>query len=236
MPDAFFQSNKNRKRKRSAAGEDGPSTSKRPARAGASGKSQGRGGKKGGVAPPKRSARDEELSDETRGEDGGTDIDDMDLRAPDVDPNAYESAEEDEDETPAEKRLRLAKLYLEGVKEGLGLGVYLHCIPHDRPIEFFAAEGEFDAAEIDRELISARLKQDVLEPAGKVHLFVADTVRAVHSSCSIAPTHFAHSTTCQTLQPSARGDIASPQPLPLRPRTHVGSIPPARMAASSSGT
>ena len=39
------------------------------------------------------------------------------------------------------------------------------------------ADGEFDAAEIDRELISARLKQDVLEHAGKIHLFVADTVR-----------------------------------------------------------
>ena len=31
--------------------------------------------------------------------------------------------EEDEDETPAQKRLRLAKLYLEGVKQGLSLGV-----------------------------------------------------------------------------------------------------------------
>ncbi|KAI0038624.1 WD40 repeat-like protein [Auriscalpium vulgare] len=78
----------------------------------------------------------------------------MDLRAEDVDPN--ESGEEDEDETPAEKRLRLAKLYLESVKEGL-------------------AEGEFDAAEIDKELISARLKQDVLEHAGKLHLFIADS-------------------------------------------------------------
>ena len=42
-----------------------------------------------------------------------------------------------------------------------------------------AADGEFDAAEIDRELISARLKQDVMEHSGKVHLFVADTVRLV---------------------------------------------------------
>ena len=38
------------------------------------------------------------------------------------------------------------------------------------------ADGEFDAAEIDRELISARLKQDVMEHSGKVHLFVADSV------------------------------------------------------------
>ncbi|KAH9968078.1 WD40 repeat-like protein [Russula dissimulans] len=78
----------------------------------------------------------------------------MDLKADEVDPN--ESGDEDADETPAEKRLRLAKLYLESVREGL-------------------ADGEVDAAEIDKELISARLKQDVLEHAGKLHLFVADS-------------------------------------------------------------
>jgi hypothetical protein len=39
------------------------------------------------------------------------------------------------------------------------------------------ADGEYDAAEIDKELISSRLKQDVLEHSGKVHLFIADLVR-----------------------------------------------------------
>ena len=76
----------------------------------------------------RRRAADEELSDETS--DDGQDIEDMDLRAPDVDPDAYESAEEDEDETPAEKRLRLAKLYLDNVKQGLTLGAwYILCRP-----------------------------------------------------------------------------------------------------------
>jgi hypothetical protein len=40
-------------------------------------------------------------------------------------------------------------------------------------------DGEFDAAEIDRELISARLKKDALVNSGKVHLFVADSVRDI---------------------------------------------------------
>ncbi|EIN14441.1 WD40 repeat-like protein [Punctularia strigosozonata HHB-11173 SS5] len=79
----------------------------------------------------------------------------MDLRASDTDPGA--SGAEDEDETPAQKRLRLAKLYLESVKDDL-------------------AEGDFDAADIDKEIISARLKQDVMEHAGKVHLFIADSL------------------------------------------------------------
>uniref|UniRef100_D8Q8P0 Uncharacterized protein n=1 Tax=Schizophyllum commune (strain H4-8 / FGSC 9210) TaxID=578458 RepID=D8Q8P0_SCHCM len=103
MPDAFFVSNKTRKRKRSGSVPD------------ASGKS-------------KKQSDGEERS-----------------------------ASEDESETPAEKKLRLAKLYLESVKEGL-------------------AEGEFDAADVDMELISAHLKQNVLEYSGKIHLFVADSV------------------------------------------------------------
>ncbi|KAM5539750.1 hypothetical protein V8D89_006563 [Ganoderma adspersum] len=156
MPDSFFAASKSRKRKRSTTRDAGPSSSKKTARG-----VKGKGRKldaKTSTASKKRTAADEELSDETRDDDDHEGIDDMDLRAPDVDPNAYESGEEDEDETPAQKRLRLAKLYLDGVKQGLSL-----------------AEGEFDAAEIDRELISARLKQDVLEHSGKVHLYVADS-------------------------------------------------------------
>ncbi|TBU38033.1 WD40-repeat-containing domain protein [Dichomitus squalens] len=161
MPDSFFATSKNRKRKRSGTKDAGPSSSKKPAR-GVKGK--GRKHDINGTASKKRAAADEELSDETQDDGDREAIDDMDLRAPDVDPNAYESGEEDEDETPAQKRLRLAKLYLDSVKHGLSL-----------------ADGEFDAAEIDRELISARLKQDVMEHSGKVHLFVADSFDLTHS-------------------------------------------------------
>ena len=38
------------------------------------------------------------------------------------------------------------------------------------------ADGEFDAAEIDKELISARLKKDILEQSKQIHLFIADSV------------------------------------------------------------
>jgi ribosomal RNA-processing protein 9 len=48
-----------------------------------------------------------------------------------------------------------------------------------RLVNSFVADGEFDAAEIDKELISARLKQDVMEHSGKMHIFIADTVRFV---------------------------------------------------------
>ena len=51
--------------------------------------------------------------------DGEGDINDMDLRA-DVDLDDHINEEEDEDDTPAEKRSRLAKLHLENVKTELG--------------------------------------------------------------------------------------------------------------------
>ncbi|KAJ7743941.1 WD40-repeat-containing domain protein [Mycena maculata] len=155
MPDAFFANSKPRKRKRSDAGPAGPST-KKFARKDAPNSALR---KKSTPAAPSKGAKkrpaDEELDSDRTDDDGG-DIDDLDLTADvDVDPGA--SGSEDDGETPADKRLRLAKLYLDSVKEGL-------------------AEGEFDAADIDRELISARLKQDVMEHSGKMHLFIADTI------------------------------------------------------------
>ncbi|KAF8170167.1 WD40-repeat-containing domain protein [Mycena galopus ATCC 62051] len=150
MPDAFFTASKPRKRKRSDAGPARPSNNKF-ARNDSSGNKKALGTtlKRNAVKPV-----DEELDSDQTSDEGG-DLDDLDLTAGvDADPGA---SGDENDETPAEKRLRLAKLYLESVKEGL-------------------ADGEFDAAEIDKELVSARLKQDVLEHSGKMHIFIADTI------------------------------------------------------------
>lgn len=99
MPDAFFSSTKSkpRKRKRDLSSSK-PSSSKQT-----NGKA-------------KRAKRDEELSDSDAGEAGG--IDDMDLRADEIDPG--ESGDEDIGETPAEKRLRLARMVLEDRRKELG--------------------------------------------------------------------------------------------------------------------
>ncbi|KAF8964820.1 WD40 repeat-like protein [Flammula alnicola] len=154
MPDSFFSApSKKRKRINSNAHSDARNVTKKFARKPTTahdGKKQG-SMKVNGNLKGKKGRADEELSDQTD-EEGA--VDDMDLRADDV--GVGDSDDEDENETPAEKRLRLAQLYLESVKVGL-------------------ADGEFDAAEIDKELISARLKQDVLEHSGKVHLFIADS-------------------------------------------------------------
>ena len=147
--------------------DSGPSSSKKILRA-----SNGRVSAKG---QGKNRTADEDL----HSGGSGSDLDDIDLRADEVDPN--ESGEEDADETPAAKRLRLAKLYLESIKEDIGASSSLsslRCDPHTCSLGCLA-DGEVDAAEIDKELISARLKQDVLEHAGKLHLYVADSVRTI---------------------------------------------------------
>lgn len=120
MPDSFFAASKPRKRKRSTSGHDGDSTatggSKKFARK--SGKASSNRNSVSSKGPHKKKADEELDSDQTNEEDGG--IDDMDLRHG-LDSGPEGSGEEDEEETPAEKRLRLAQLYLDSVKEGLGM-------------------------------------------------------------------------------------------------------------------
>jgi ribosomal RNA-processing protein 9 len=107
MPDSFFAT-KSRKRKRVASKDTGPSSSKKVLKA-----SNGRHISANG----KGKAR---TADENLHSDGSESValEDMDFRADEVDLN--ESGDEDAGETPAEKRLRLAKLYLQSVREDLG--------------------------------------------------------------------------------------------------------------------
>ncbi|KAJ3299255.1 pre-rRNA processing protein [Borealophlyctis nickersoniae] len=93
-------------------------------------------------------------SDEEGSEDdnGAGDIDDMHLEDDGV--GEEPGSEEDERETAAQKRLRLAKRYLSKVRE--------------------EADGEVDAEQMDRDLIAERLRDDALEVAGKLFRPIAD--------------------------------------------------------------
>lgn len=113
--------------------------------------------KSAGKAPPKtagpttgtkkRAERDESIS--------GSSDDDSD-EGFDGAPREEEEVDEDgsdsdgEDETAAEKRLRLAERYLENIKEHVD-------------------EAGFDAADIDKDLIAERLQEDVAETKGRVY-------------------------------------------------------------------
>ena len=113
MPDAFFVTKKARKRQRpNSLNSKAASSSKKQLNA--KGRPDANGKTK---LKSSRGTRDEEL-DSASGEDDFADINDLELRASDED--EYVSGDEDELETPAQKRLRLATAYLESVKEDLG--------------------------------------------------------------------------------------------------------------------
>lgn len=104
--DAFFA--KTRKRKRAPSGSAGSKPfSKSSLKASSSSNSS------------KKRRKDEELDSAHTESDGDAgNIDDIDLKESDIDENA--SGEEFENETAAQKRLRLANVYLKSIKQDLG--------------------------------------------------------------------------------------------------------------------
>ena len=124
--DPFFA--KSRKRKRPEPRGNGNSFKKRNSAT----KSPvlAKAGKATKVTKPRLGQDEDETPADFESDNGemGRDImdDDIDLRASDVDAN--ESGEEDEAETPAQKRLRLAKLYLNSVKESVCQSILSCCL------------------------------------------------------------------------------------------------------------
>ncbi len=127
MVDPFFQSTKKRKRPSRGGGDSGHSRLPRASK------------------EQVQAARDEELSS---GDEGGMEaIEDMDFRK-DRAPHTLDDADfVDANETAAEKRVRLARGYLDKVRAEVAAQ---------------RETGDYDAEEIDRELIASRVRQDVV--------------------------------------------------------------------------
>jgi ribosomal RNA-processing protein 9 len=89
----------------------------------------------------------------------------------DIEVDIEESEESDNEETATSKRLRLAKEYLEKVRVEEGY-LYLMIL--------LMVGMEFDAGEIDRDIIAQRLKEDVAETKGRIFKFIASSLR-LHS-------------------------------------------------------
>lgn len=167
--DSFFSSDKKRKRPSGGVRSSGRPASNSKQRDTSSAAAKGSG---------KRKPRDEELSSGSDGE--GRDIDALDFTRDDVGLNAtrYDSGEEEElnrNETAGEKRIRLAKGYLSKVRDEVANRV---------------DDGTFDAADIDRELIAARLKQDVDEQSGAIHLHLQSRLSKIEDPTTTLKTHF----------------------------------------------
>ncbi|EST09235.1 WD40 repeat [Kalmanozyma brasiliensis GHG001] len=162
MPDAFFQ--KKRKRNTSSAG---PSSRAGPSR------SQPSSSK-----TKSRMRKTDSSSDEDDDAAGGG-IDDLDLRHNYAnDANSDDEAEASE--TPAEARVRLAKMYLSGLSS---------TTTPTGDDDFFESDspsfGLADAAVADRENIAARLQKDVAEQSGRVHVFLSDRLSAPTSTLAV---------------------------------------------------
>ncbi|EKD16134.1 uncharacterized protein L3040_007776 [Drepanopeziza brunnea f. sp. 'multigermtubi'] len=101
-------------------------------------------------APARRPQRDESISgsDDDHGE-----ARDQDEDMPDTSGSSDEGEGGEEEETAAERRLRLAERYLENIRGEVEA----------------ANPEEFDAEEIDRDLIAERLIEDVAESKGRMY-------------------------------------------------------------------
>ncbi|EED15270.1 small nucleolar ribonucleoprotein complex subunit, putative [Talaromyces stipitatus ATCC 10500] len=117
------------------------------------------GSKKRGIAAKGNAREDVSRRRQERDDDesiSGSDLEDAD--AEDVSQSGLSddatSEDSDEGETAAERRLKLAERYLENIREEVD-------------------EAGFDAAEIDRDLIAERLKEDVDEAKGRIFRKIA---------------------------------------------------------------
>ncbi|CAH0024309.1 unnamed protein product [Clonostachys rhizophaga] len=108
----------------------------------------GGGPKSSGKAPANPASRREERDESISGSE--SDDDESFEGVSNASGSSEASDSDNEGETAAEKRLRLAERYLENVKEHVD-------------------EAGFDAADIDRDLIAERLQEDVAETKGKVY-------------------------------------------------------------------
>ncbi|KAF4120480.1 ribosomal RNA-processing protein 9 [Geosmithia morbida] len=110
-----------------------------------------------------KAAKDDEDDESISGSDSD-DLDDARQQDGSDDDNGESSSEDgrvtegqDEEETAAERRLRLAERYLENIKEHVD-------------------EAGFDAADIDRDLIAERLQEDMAESKGRVYRQLASSL------------------------------------------------------------
>ncbi|KAL1616338.1 pre-rRNA processing protein [Diplodia seriata] len=102
-------------------------------------------------APEKRNRKRREDSISSGDSDA-----DQDDRSRDEEDRESDRSSEADDETAAERRLHLAERYLENIREEVD-------------------EAGFDAAEIDKDLIAERLKEDVAESKGRVYRRIASS-------------------------------------------------------------
>lgn len=135
--------------------QDGPRTS--------SGTKQASGAPREAPRPAAKKPR-KELDDESI---SGSDSDDG-VSGATRGPVGSDSSDSEADDTAAERRVKLAARYLENIRAELG---------NDQEVGF-------DAEDIDRELIAARLKEDVAEDKGRIYRNIGQGLDVNHAEHS----------------------------------------------------
>lgn len=116
---------------------------------------------------------DEEITDPSSNEDSEVEDNSNDvLNGKDED--ELDSEEEFEGENPADKRRRLAKQYLENLKTEANDIDQAELAADQKNKQILDDYNSFDAADLDKDIIATRLKQDVAEQQGRVYRFIAD--------------------------------------------------------------
>lgn len=118
---------------------------------------------KGEVNPSKPTV-DEEITDPSSNEDEQLEVSDEE--------DALESEEEFEGENPADKRRRLAKQYLENLKSEANDILTDNRNAEEKDLNNLKERtideyNNFDAGDLDKDIIASRLKEDVAEQQGE---------------------------------------------------------------------
>lgn len=144
---------------------------------------------------------DEEITDPSSNEEGESE-DELGLDGEDEE-EKLDSDDEFEGENPADKRRRLAKQYLENLKAEA-----------NEVMQESAASGEmdlaqeideynnFDARDLDRDIIASRLKHDFAEQNGRVFRFIADKLLVTEISTSFTRVGDKNLTSISCYQPT----------------------------------
>lgn len=130
---------------------------------------------------PRKPQRDESISgsEDESDEGAGEELDNEEAGL-----TSSSEGEREEEETAAERRLRLAERYLENIREEVD-------------------EVGFDAEEIDRDLIAERLKEDAAESKGRMYRKLADELSFEAGSHSVFKNNTGPVTSVATCPPYA---------------------------------
>ncbi|AET39479.1 ribosomal RNA-processing protein RRP9 Ecym_4433 [Eremothecium cymbalariae DBVPG len=138
------------------------------------------------LAKAKVPVNDEEITDVSSNDENEFSVEEMD----DGHEETLDSDEEFSAENPADKRRRLAKQYLENIKNDAN--EIVQGDDNATPFRDQAAGAEsaidnynnFDARELDRDIIASRLKQDVAEQQGRVYRWIANKMLITEAKVS----------------------------------------------------